>query len=76
MKEEYDGLLKSGMFWEFYPSLSGEWDKDKEEWSVIFKRLQELRKELKNRCHCDRGSKVDGEHYCKDCLKENPLLYV
>lgn len=28
-KEEYDLLLKSGMFWEFHPELSGDWRKDK-----------------------------------------------
>ena len=29
-KEDYDKLLKSGMFWEFYPELSGIYDIDKE----------------------------------------------
>lgn len=24
-KDKYDMLLKSGMFWEFHPELSGEW---------------------------------------------------
>ena len=28
-KENYMLLLKSGMFWEFHPELTGEWDKDK-----------------------------------------------
>jgi hypothetical protein len=28
-REEYDKLLKSGMFFEFHPSWTGEWDKDK-----------------------------------------------
>lgn len=28
-KENYDKLLKSGMFWEFYPELSGDWSEDK-----------------------------------------------
>jgi hypothetical protein len=27
-KQDYDKLLKSGMFWEIYPELSGEYDKD------------------------------------------------
>lgn len=27
-REKYESLLKSGMFWEFYPELSGEYDKD------------------------------------------------
>jgi len=29
-KENYDKLLVSGMFWEFHPELSGDWEKDKE----------------------------------------------
>ena len=29
-KENYDKLLKSGMFWEFHPELTGDWNKDKE----------------------------------------------
>lgn len=28
MKEEYDELLKSGMFWVFFPNLSGNWVDD------------------------------------------------
>lgn len=28
-KDNYDLLLKSGMFFEFYPELSGDWEKDK-----------------------------------------------
>ena len=28
-KKNYDSLLKSGMFWEFHPELSGVWEKDK-----------------------------------------------
>lgn len=43
-KEWYDRLLASGMFWEFYPELSGIWDKDK---SVILK--EEILEEEKRR---------------------------
>lgn len=28
LKEDYCSLLNSGMFWEFYPELSGDYDKD------------------------------------------------
>ena len=42
--EEYNGLLKTEMFWEFYPQLSGNYQKDKDEWKLIYKQLQELRK--------------------------------
>jgi len=28
-KENYDKLLSSGMFWEFHPELSGNWESDK-----------------------------------------------
>jgi len=30
-EKDYFNLLNSGMFWEIYPELTGEWDKDKEE---------------------------------------------
>lgn len=29
-KKNYDLLLKSGMFFEFHPELSGNWEKDKQ----------------------------------------------
>ena len=29
LKRDYNKLLKSGMFFEFHPELSGEWKKDK-----------------------------------------------
>jgi phenylalanyl-tRNA synthetase beta subunit len=28
-KEDYTKLLKSGMFWEFHPELTGNWEVDK-----------------------------------------------
>ena len=33
---EYEALLKSGMFWEFFPQLSGEWEKDEEEFTEFY----------------------------------------
>ena len=30
--DEYYSMLKSGMFYEFYPELSGKWEKDRDEW--------------------------------------------
>ncbi len=40
---EYNQLLKSGMFWEFYPNLSGEWEQDEEQWLEIYEELTNLR---------------------------------
>lgn len=41
---EYRKLLnESGMFWEFYPQLSGEYKKDKEEWLIEYQKLEDLR---------------------------------
>jgi hypothetical protein len=28
-KDNYDKILKSGMFWEVYPELTGDWNVDK-----------------------------------------------
>jgi len=32
---EYKKLLKSGMFFEFHPELTGDWKQDKEQWLKI-----------------------------------------
>jgi len=44
--KEYKELLKSGMFWEFYPELTGDWEKDKPHWGLILHQLQQYRKFL------------------------------
>lgn len=36
-------LNESGMFFEFYPKLTGEWSKDKEQWLIEYKNLEYLR---------------------------------
>ena len=33
--KEYKSLLKSGMFFEFFPQLTGNWDDDKVEFEKI-----------------------------------------
>jgi hypothetical protein len=35
-KESYQMGVESGMFWEYFPELSGDWEKDKE---IILKTL-------------------------------------
>lgn len=44
MKKEYEQLLASGMFWEFYPELTGEWEKDEPYWKIICHQLNQYRK--------------------------------
>ena len=46
-KLEYDELLKSGMFWEFYPNLTGNWNTDKLQWGNIYLELCKYREESK-----------------------------
>lgn len=36
-KQKYELLLYSGMFWEFHPELTGNWEKDQKEWIEILK---------------------------------------
>ena len=31
----YVKMLNSGMFWEFFPGLTGNWDEDKVRWTAI-----------------------------------------
>ena len=42
-ENEYRELLKSGMFFEFYGKLTGDWSRDKEEWFEIHSKLEDLR---------------------------------
>ena len=54
IKDEYDLLLKSGMFWEFYPDLTGDWEKDK---SKFFKKLlilKAIRRQNENKSKISR----------------------
>ena len=34
-KVNYMAELKSGMFWEWYPTLTGNWEEDKTEWKTL-----------------------------------------
>ena len=45
IREEYDGLLATGMFFEFYPQLSGNYVDDEEEWKKIYEQLKISRNE-------------------------------
>lgn len=36
VREEYDDLLNCGRFFELFPMLSGEWEKDKEHWEESY----------------------------------------
>ena len=40
MKNDYHLLIKSGMFWEFHPELTGDWTKDKMVWKKIWRKHQ------------------------------------
>lgn len=46
MEEEYYKILASGMFFEFYPELSGDYSKDKWEWKIIYHNLLNIRKKM------------------------------
>jgi len=43
-EKQYTEVLFSGMFWEFHPELTGNWEKDKEAFIKEMKRLKKLRK--------------------------------
>jgi len=45
-KTAYNTLLKSGMFYEFYPQLTGNWDEDMDFW---FEAYMEQMERMKNR---------------------------
>ena len=35
-KKEYAGLLGSGMFWEWFQTLTGNWDEDKDAFETLW----------------------------------------
>jgi hypothetical protein len=43
IKTEYEALKKSGMFWEFFPELSGEWEVDRTPFTEFYERREERR---------------------------------
>lgn len=48
-KEKYNKLLKSGMFFEFYPDLTGNWEKDETKFKIINQSINEQKKQNKRR---------------------------
>lgn len=34
-REEYLVVVKSGMFFEFYPGMTGNWEEDKQRWETL-----------------------------------------
>src|SRR5690606_22900219 len=60
-EENYLGFLNSGIFWELFPELSGDWKKDKKDWEdIMIKRYTE-------RYLCEAFSAPKGE--CMDLYK-------
>jgi len=39
LRRNYDAVLKSGMFFEWYPQLTGEWEVDQLAWGKLFNKL-------------------------------------
>lgn len=39
-KKEHEALRLTGMFYEFYSELTGDWEEDKEEWYKIYEKLR------------------------------------
>lgn len=54
LKNNHDSLLKSGMFWEFYPELTGEYKKDKKEFARH--KLHEVRIHIQKGIVGERGA--------------------
>jgi len=42
IKVEYELLLKSGIFWEIYPELTGNWNKDYIKFIKVFKSKRKI----------------------------------
>ena len=42
-EREYWEVLKSGKFFQWYPGMSGDWDRDREDWLAEYQKLEDLR---------------------------------
>lgn len=40
IKSEYEQMIQSGMFYEFFPEYSGNWDKDKSQFTQFYKKRE------------------------------------
>jgi len=45
-QKDHTLLKQSGMFWEFHPELSGEWEKDKDAFIAFSKKLEKTRRKI------------------------------
>lgn len=45
-KKEYDEVLASGMMFEWFPQLTGDYNRDELAWGATYELLLKLRKEL------------------------------
>ena len=43
IEQEYKELLKSGMFWEFFPNLTGEWNRDESTFTKFYEEREYLK---------------------------------
>ena len=41
-KKEYEVLLGTGMFWEFFPDYLGEWEKDSDKFLKFYKNREKF----------------------------------
>jgi hypothetical protein len=48
-RDEYEKLKVSGMMWEFYPDLKGNWNEDQEFWLNEYTNLLKIRNEHQNK---------------------------
>ncbi len=48
VQQEYNLLLQSGMFWEFFPEFTGNWEKDQEEFTKFIKSRNNENKDINN----------------------------
>lgn len=54
-KDDYDSLLKSGMFFEFHPELSGNWEQDK---NTIADNCSKMSKENENLYEAEKSALI------------------
>lgn len=61
-KDDYVFTLNSGMFFEFYPSLSGDWESDKVFWNKMRRKEEREKIRTKNKLESDKQKEEVKKH--------------
>lgn len=67
-EETYQQCLKSGMFWEWFPELTGDYSKDKQAWKEVYKIFKKEGEDpVEEGSSVDTLTELTESPYCSNC---------